>query len=103
MMWNFRCHYDIDFPVRDPDNRFRIYVEQFRGGSSLRTYKLLDLFTNNIENVGSAERMINGVSFVEDVILDDEFALYIICDAGSPHQVQVCRYVQWCVYITPII
>lgn len=103
MMWNFRVHYDFDFPVRNPDNRVRIYVEQFRGGASLRTYKLLDLFTNNIENVGSAERMINGGGMGEDVILDDEFALYLCCDAGSPNQIQVCRYVQWCVYITPLI
>ena len=102
-MWNFRCHYDVDFQAKNPDNRLLIKVIQYRGGLLLRTYNLLDLTTNGIQNVGSCERMINGTGFSEDILLGDEFSCHIQNDISSPTIIQVCRFVQWSIYISPLV
>ena len=102
-MWNFRCHYDIDFAAPNPNNRLQIKVIQYRGGLLLRTYTLLDMISGSVENIGSCERMINSFGFSEDVVLGDQFSLHIQCGITSPTQIQVCRLVQWSVYVTPRI
>lgn len=101
MIWSFEVHYDLDFAGKNPDNRFRLFIQHNRGGGTLRTYTLADITTNGVENVGSAKRTLNGGGFSEDIAVGDSFKFFVACDASSPTEIAACRFINWCVYITP--
>lgn len=101
MMWKFEVKYDVDFNAKNPNNRFRCLVEQYRGGVLLRTFTIVDITTNGITSIGSSNQTINGGGLAEDVIIDDEFYFKIECHALSPQNISVCRFVHWTIFATP--
>ena len=102
-MWKFEVKYDVDFNAQNPDNRFRCFVEHFRGGVLLRSYTIVDITTNGITSIGSSNQTINGGGLAEDVVIDDEFYFKIECHATSPEPIAICRFVHWTIYATPRI
>lgn len=100
-MWKFEVKYDIDFNAKNIDNRFRCFVEHFRGGVLLRSYTIVDITTNGITSIGSSNQTINGGGLAEDVLINDEFYFKIECHATSPEPIAICRFVHWTIYATP--
>ena len=98
-MWKFEGFYDIDYAVANPDNRFRLQVDHFRGGSLVRTYDIFDTTTGGVKSTGSSCKAINGGGFQEDVLINDEF--YFRIENMGPEITQTCRMVHWTIYATP--
>lgn len=98
-MWKFEGFYDIDYAAANPDNRFRLQVDHFRGGALLRTYDIFDTTTGGVKSIGSSCKTINGGGFQEDVLVDDQF--YFRIENMGPEIISNCRMVHWTIYATP--